>query len=54
MIHGLAGDLASEANAMIAQGMPRQAVANWVREVEAAFRERLDQLMIKAAKAGEA
>ena len=50
VIHGLAGDLALHANAMAAQGMSREEVANWVRAVEAAFGQRLDQMLIEAAE----
>jgi hypothetical protein len=53
VMHGLAGDLALHANAMAAQGMSRQEVANWVRAVEAAFGQYLDQMLIEAAEAVE-
>jgi hypothetical protein len=50
VILGLAGHLALRANAMVTQGHPREEVANWVRDVETAFRERLDEMLIEVAE----
>jgi hypothetical protein len=50
MTLSLAGDLALRANAMLAKGVPRAEVAAWVREVEAAFSERLDEVLVETAE----
>jgi hypothetical protein len=50
MTLSLAGDLALHANVMVAKGVPRADVAAWVREVEAAFSERLDEVLIETAE----
>jgi hypothetical protein len=50
MTLSLASDLALHANAMLAKGVPRTDVAAWIREVEAAFSDRLDEVLIESAE----